>query len=269
MTSTYPPFWGAGIRFSATSALFFLLAALRGTGLPKGQAVYGTLAYGVLGFGTTNALFYYAPQGTSAGLASLILSVVPLATIFLAAIQGQEHLAWQGLAGGLIAVGGTLMVFLEQLRLSAPIISLFALSGAVICISESSILLKRFPNSDSLSTLAVSSFIGSAILLALSVLRHEAWTAPNNVRTWGSLVFLVVFGSIAFVMYLYVLAEWPAAATNYSFVVIPTVTILLAWILLGESVSLIFALGSFLVLFGVYLRVLSRPGEKKRSNPSP
>ncbi len=254
----FPPFWGAALRFFATSGLFFSAVAMRRSELPRGRAAYGAVSYGILGFGTGNALLYFALQEVQVGTASVVLSTVPLVTGLLAFLQGQEPLSRRGLLGGSLAFVGAGIVFLTQLSLAIPVASLLALVGAVTCISESSVLLKRFPSSDAFSTLAVASLVGSALLLLVSFLAHETWTLPSRSTAWTSLGFLVFFGSIALLMYLLVLTKWSAASTNYSFVMIPLVTIILASALSGEATSGTFVLGSALVLVGVYVGTLSR-----------
>jgi drug/metabolite transporter (DMT)-like permease len=85
-----PPFWGAALRFSVAGLLFFLIVALRRIQLPRGRALLGATVYGILSFGVSYAFAYYALVSLNAGLASVVLVLVPLATIFLAAAQGQE-----------------------------------------------------------------------------------------------------------------------------------------------------------------------------------
>jgi drug/metabolite transporter (DMT)-like permease len=252
------PFWGAGFRFAVSSLMFFAIVATRKIPLPRGKALLGALIYGVLGFGLSNAFFYYALESLQAGFTSVILSVVPLATLFLASTQGQGRLKSRGMVGGLLALAGTAVVFQGQLTLQIPILSLLALAGAITCISETSVALKRFPPSNPFATIAVAMTIGALMLLALSALAGEAWLLPVQTIPAGAFAYLVFFGSASFVLYLYVLSGWTATATNYSFVLVPVVTVLLASFLQGEVVSLAFILGSALVLVGVYAGALSR-----------
>jgi drug/metabolite transporter (DMT)-like permease len=252
------PFWGAGFRFAVSSLLFCAIVVARRTALPRGKALFGTLIYGVLGFGLSNAFFYYALESLQAGFASVILSLVPLATLFLASVQGQGHLKLRGTMGALVALAGTAVVFQGQLTLAIPLLSLLALAGAILCIAETSIALKHFPPSDPFATIAVAMTTGSLILLALSALAGEAWLLPVQPTTAVAFAYLALFGSASFVLYLYVLSGWTATATNYSFVLVPVVTVLLASLFEGEVVTLAFILGSALVLVGVYFGALSR-----------
>ena len=254
-----PPFWGACLRFTLAGIIFLVIVGLRRLRLPRGRALEGAVIYGVLSFGVSYAFAYYALVTVQAGLAAVVLSLVPVATLFLAAAQKQERLGKRGLIGGLIAVGGTALVFNEQLTLSIPLPPLLALLGAVVAISETSVVLKHFPRSDPYGTNAVGMLVGAAILMVLSLFAGEKWTLPAQIPTIVSVAYLVLPGSVlVFALYLYVISRWSASATNYGFVLIPLVTVLVASTIAGEAVTLTFLLGTFLVLLGVYLGAVSR-----------
>ena len=253
-----PPFWGAALRFSAAALLFFLVVAFRRIQLPRGRALLGAAIYGVLSFGASYAFGYYALVSLKAGLASVVLALVPLTTLFLAAAQGQERLRPRGLVGGLIAIAGTGLIFNEQLTLAIPIFSLLALLGANLSVGETSVVLKHFPKSNPYGTNAVAMIIGSAMLLMLSAAAGESRVIPGRPATLAALTYLVLPGSVLlFVLYLFVLSRWTASETNYGFVLIPLVTVLVASSLAGEVVTLTFIAGSALVLVGVYVGALS------------
>ncbi len=254
-----PPFWGAGVRFFAASLLFLLVVVVRRIELPKGRALLGAVIYGVLSFGASYAFAYYALVSVKAGLASVVLSLVPIATLFLASAQRQERLDRRGLAGGSVALAGTAIVFNEQLTLAIPLAPLLALLGAVLSVAETSVVLRHFPRSNPYGTNAVAMLVGSAILIALSAVTRESWALPTRPATIFSLAYLVVPGSfLLFVLYLFVISRWTASATNYGFVLIPLVTVLVASVLSGEIVTSTFLVGTALVIVGVYLGAISR-----------
>ncbi len=258
-----PPFWGAGIRFFAAAMLFLLIVVVRRIELPKGRALLGAVIYGVLSFGASYAFAYYALVSLNAGLASVVLSLVPIATLFLAGAQRQERLDRRGLAGGLIALAGTAIVFNEQLTLAIPLAPLLALLGAVLSVAETSVVLKHFPRSNPYGTNAVAMLVGAAILIALSAVTRESWALPARFATIFSLAYLVVPGTfLGFTLYLFVISRWTASATNYGFVLIPLVTVLVASVLAREIVTSTFLVGTALVLVGVYFGAISRALKK-------
>ncbi len=254
-----PPFWGACLRFSLAGLIFLAIVVVRGFAFPRGKALEGVVIYGILSFGVSYALAYYALVSVKAGLASVILSLVPIATLFLASAQKQERLDSRGLGGGLVAIAGTAVVFNEQLTLAIPLTALLALLGAAVAIAETSVVLKHFPRGNPYATNAVGMLVGSAMLAVLSLIAQERWLLPSKVPTIVSVAYLVVPGSVfLFALYLYVISRWSASATNYGFVLIPIVTVLVASALAGEVVTVTFLAGTALVLIGVYFGALSR-----------
>ena len=254
-----PPFWGASLRFLFAGLFFLAIVVVRRIEFPKGRALVGTIIYGVLSFGVSYALAYYALVSVKAGLASVIFSLVPIATLFLASAQKQERLDLRGLGGGLVAIAGTAIVFNEQLTLSIPLISLLAMIGSVVAVAETSVVLKHFPQANPYGTNAVGMLVGTAMLVAVSLIAQEKWSLPSRIPTIVSVAYLVVPGSVfLFALYLFVISKWTASATNYGFVLIPLVTVLVASALAGEVVTLTFLAGTALVLVGVYFGAISR-----------
>jgi drug/metabolite transporter (DMT)-like permease len=254
-----PPFWGASLRFLFAGLIFLAVVGVRRIELPRGKALEGVIIYGVLSFGISYAFAYYALVSVSAGLGSVIFSLVPIATLFLASAQKQEHLDLRGLGGGLVAIAGTAIVFNEQLTLAIPLAALLALVGSVVAVAETSVVLKHFPRANPYATNAVGMLVGAAILVAISLIAHETWSLPSRIPTILSVAYLVVPGSVfLFALYLYVISKWTASATNYGFVLIPLVTVLVGSALAGEVITLTFLAGTALVLVGVYFGAISR-----------
>jgi len=247
------------LRFLFAGLFFLAIVVVRRIEFPKGRALVGTIIYGVLSFGVSYALAYYALVSVKAGLASVIFSLVPIATLFLASAQKQERLDLRGLGGGLVAIAGTVIVFNEQLTLSIPLISLLAMIGSVVAVAETRVVLKHFPQANPYGTNAVGMLVGTAMLVAVSLIAQEKWSLPSRIPTIVSVAYLVVPGSVfLFALYLFVISKWTASATNYGFVLIPLVTVLVASALAGEVVTLTFLAGTALVLVGVYFGAISR-----------
>jgi len=260
------PYWGAALRFGTAAAVLLLVLAAQKRGLPSGPALRGALAYGVLGFGAAYAFAYRALLEISAATGQVILALVPLLTLLLATLHGLERFRWRGLAGGCLALAGIWIVFREQLALDVPLAASAAALASAACMAEGAVVIKRYGGSDVVATNALAMTVGTAILLALSLVFGERQALPSVPGTWGAVLYLALAGSVLlFVLYLRVLARWTASATSYLFVLFPFVTAGLAALLLGERVSDGLALGSVLVLLGVFVGAL---WTSPRSDPS-
>jgi drug/metabolite transporter (DMT)-like permease len=263
-----PPFWGATLRFAIACALFFGVMRWRGAALPRGRALAGVMVYGALGFGAFYALMYWALVSVPAGLASVIIALVPLITFLLAIAHGLETFRPRGLVGGLIAVVGIAVVFIEQLSGTVEAAALLACVAAAVCAAESTIMVKLFPRVDPAATNAIGILAGLVILAPLSVVAGEAWTIPQRTQTIVALGYLVTIGSVGmFGLFLYVLLRWTATATSYLLVLSPLVTVAVASLLAGERITPQFVLGAALVGAGVYVGALSAPGSEPVQTP--
>ena len=253
-----PPYWGAAIRFLPAGMLFFAAMALWRIPTPRGTSLRGAAIYGMLNFGAGYALGYYGLVDTPAGTAAVILATVPLFTIGLVALHGQEPFRVRGLIGGLIALAGIGLVFREQLSANVPILSLLAILGNAFVAAESGVIAKGMPRMHPIATNAVGMLVGGALLLVLSVAVGERQAMPQAPGTWTALLYLSVVGSIGlFGLFLAMLRRWTASASSYALVAMPLVAIALGATLRGEAITPIFVAGGALVAVGVYIGALS------------
>lgn len=265
------PFWAGAIRFGLAAALFLLYVAVRRIPLPRGRALTGVVLYGVLAFGGAFALGFWGLVRVEAGLAMVILSLVPLMTLFLAAAHGLERFSWRGLAGALAAVIGFLVMFGldEGTGDSVSVAGVLAIGAAALAISEAGVIVKSFPKVNPAVENGLAMAIGTVVLLALSLLFGETWVMPAEPETTVAFVYLIVAGSlVVFALFLFILSRWTASAASYQFVLTPFITFPAAAWLLGERLSLPMLLGALVVVAGVYVGALHRPGLKEDVVPA-
>ncbi len=227
------PFWGAGLRF-ALAALIFIVAALASRlPWPRGSRLLLTMIYGFFTFALTYALMYWALLRVTAGLAALVVAVVPLFTPLLAAAQRIEKLQPRAVLGAVIALGGILLMTVGVDGLVLPLSGLIAMLFAAVAFAESVILGKRVSENHPVMTNAVAMPVGAVLLLLLSVIQGERWAWPAQAGARWSLIYLVTLGSVGlFAIVLLVVRRWTASATAYAFVVFPVVAMLGdAWLL--------------------------------------
>src|SRR5439155_21031913 len=120
------------------------------------------LWYGWLGLGGAFGFIYWGLVQSPAGLAQVILALVPLLTFLLAVAQGLERFLLQSLAGALMALIGIAIVFGERLGSGAPLASMLAVLAAVACLAESNVVGKRFPKCHPVANNAIAITSGTA-----------------------------------------------------------------------------------------------------------
>ena len=228
--------------------------------LPRGRALAGVVVFGLLQFGATYALAYYALVELHAGFGQILLALVPLMTLLLATAQGQERLRLAALGGTILALAGVAIMSSAPLRDSLPVLSVLAALGSALCFAEAAVLVRRFPPVHLVTMNAVGMTVGAAALLAASVLAGEERALPDRGATWSAVAYLVTLGTMGvFLLYITVIRRWGASRAAYSFVLIPIVTVVLSAWLDDEPIGWSLVLGGLLVLVGVYVGALRAP----------
>lgn len=252
------PLFGAGVRFAAAALLLTAIMRLQRLGIPRGRDLAGPALYGLLGFGVSYGLLYYALQGLTAGTAAVFMAATPLITLVLAVLHGQERFTRRGIVGGALAVAGIAVISIESIGGDLGPSYLAAALLGVVAVAESSVLVKGFPRAHPITTNAVGMVAGAVLLLLGSLAFGERWEAPGTVETWAVLAWLVVPGSIGlFVLFVFVIKRWTASATVYALTLMPVVAISVGALVRDEPVTVELVAGGVLVMTAVYVGALS------------
>lgn len=256
------PFWGAALRFGIAAMIFVAIALVLRLAWPRGRTLWMTVVYGALSFGVFYALMYWALVRVSAGVATVVMAVVPLGTLLLAAAQRLEPLRWRSAVGALLACVGILWMTFGPQDVVLPLAALVAMLLAAACVSESVIIGKAVSGNHPAMTNAVGMVVGAALLALFSMVAGETWAIPQEPSVALALAYLVTFGSVGlFVLVLLIVRRWTASATSYMFVLFPVVTMLLDRVLLDVPISPQALSGAVLVMAGVWFGALS-PGAR-------
>jgi drug/metabolite transporter (DMT)-like permease len=225
--------------------------------LPRGRAMAGAIAYGVLSFLVAYAFFYWGSLEVPAGLGGTIMASVPLLTVILAAAHGLEPLRLQAVLGAVMALAGIALMSSGALEGDVSLVSVVAVAIAASAAAESGIVLKLTPGAHPVVTNAVGMSVGAVLLLLLSANAGESWQLPEAASVGIAVVYLVVASPILFMLFVYVVRRWTATGASYQFVLFPIVSVIGGAALLGEPVTGALVVGAPLVLLGVYLGALS------------
>jgi drug/metabolite transporter (DMT)-like permease len=256
------PFWLGFMRFGLSGLIFWVLVLTQRIPIPRGRALAGAAVFGTLSVGVTFIFYAWGLVETPASVFAIIVSLMPLLTLFFASAHRIERISSRGLIGALIAVAGIIVILGSSLRSGVQFSPLHFLSifiGAA-CLAESGVIGKLIPRSHPIAINAIAMTVGAPMLLAASLITGESKSLPISPGIWLTLIYLVVCGSTVFTLYLFVLSRWTASGASYAFVLNPIVTILLAAILVGEPITWIFLAGGALVLSGVWVGALAPNG---------
>lgn len=247
-------------RFSL-SALFFLALMIR-NGLPRFSKKDHVFLF-LLSIFEPGLYFIFETLGlqyTSAPKASLIIATIPIAVLILSTIFLKEKSSPVRLAGiGLSFVGIAILVMGES-RFSSALGGSFLgdllIFGAVI--SASLYIVSARTLGRKYSALEITSM--QVIYGALFYTPAFLWELPGiewshvSGNSLGALLYLTFFATTgAFLCYNFALTKVTASRASVFINMIPVVTAIGAWFILGEKLTPMQAAGGIVVLFAVFI----------------
>jgi len=254
-----PPFLGAGLRFLLSALIVgaMLLWRRKSLHLTRNDRIC-VLSLGVPVFWVNYGAVYWAEQYISSGLAAVLFSTMPLMTALLGRWQGIERLSARKVAGILIGVAGTVLLFWPDERLGMQqVLGMGATLVAALCASANLVTMKRFgkdSDRDVLNFLGMG--LGAALLLLTSAV-VEPWTVEWTRSNVLAMLYLAVFGSvIAFSAYYALIKLIDATVVSLSTLIIPVIALVLGRVFLGETAGPTAAVGIATILVGVAVAML-------------
>jgi drug/metabolite transporter (DMT)-like permease len=252
------PLWGAGLRFALAAAVFGVLCAVFRLTLPRGRTLALVVAYGLLGFAGAYGCLYWALQEVPAGIGAVVLAVGPLLTLLLAVAHRLERLNGRALAGALIALAGSVVIFFQPDDTSFGVGSLVILGVAALCASEAVVVSKSVGPQHPIAMNFVAMTAGAAALVVAAVVAGESLSLPEQGKTQLALAYLIAATVGLFVFVLVVVQRWTASSTAYIFVLMPVVAVALGAVVADEEITATTLLGGAVVCAGVYVGALAR-----------
>ena len=251
-----PPFLAAGLRFVLSTLLVGLILAVRRTSLRLTRDdTICVLSAGVLVFWLDYAAVYWAETRISSGLTAILFSTMPLMTSILSAKwTHSETLSGRKIAGILVGVAGTALLFWPHERLGLPqAFGMLATLGGSLCAAINLVMLKKYGRrSDPFVLNFFGMALGAACLLAMSAAMENWRTATWNRSNIQALLYLSVFGSvIAFWAYYYLIKRMDATIVSLTTLIIPIVALALGRAFLHETVTPTAVAGIATILVGV------------------
>lgn len=252
------PFAFLATRFALAAVLLAgALAFMAGKWPSRAQALHAMFA-GILTHGLyLGGVFWAIHRGLPAGISALIAGLQPLVTAALAGWLLGERVTtrqWSGLVVGLV---GVMVVLWPKLGVSGEGINAATLTAsliAVLAISVGTIWQKRHPGGDSLVGGAFWQYAGATLLMAAAGLATETGAVTVNGELVFALVWLTLVLSIGAVFLLmFMIREGAMSKVASLFYLVPPVTAIMAWVLFGESLTMVQIGGMVVTTLGVAL----------------
>jgi drug/metabolite transporter (DMT)-like permease len=257
---TIPPLVTAGLRHLAAGSVLLAWALAKGQ-RPTWAQVRASAVIGFFFFLVGHGSLHWAEQWVPSGTASLLIAIEPIIVFMMSSAAARvwkvNGLLVAGILLGLVGVG----ILVSGTGLGAGgrgAVGPFAVLLGAISWSYGIIYSRRSKLSGSpLLLSALSLLAGAAMLLSTAALTGEVREfSPSSVtaRSWLSLAYLIVFGSvIAFTAYNWLLEHYsPTLVATHTYVN-PVVAVFLGWLLAGEVITVKVGLAAALVVGAVVL----------------
>jgi drug/metabolite transporter (DMT)-like permease len=254
------------LRFALVTVLMLIVALAMRAPWPRSWREVGHLA--VVGL-LMQAIYFGAAwvsmsQGVGAGTAALIVSMQPVLTAIVAGRVLGERVGprqWLGLAVGF---AGVVLVVSQKLALGLGSPAGMAWSFiSLLGITAGTLYQKRFCPTMDPRTGGLVQFITATMLLLPLALLLEDRAVSWSLEFVGALLYVAVFLSLISITLLTVMIKRGQASRMTSlFFLVPPLTAVLAWIVLGETMSGLAIVGLVFAAIGVALVVV--PARKPR-----
>jgi drug/metabolite transporter (DMT)-like permease len=273
MDRTIPPLLGAGVRFVAAGAVMFAVISVWRGRLPRlARRELASLAVvSVLLLTAGNGGVTVAERHVPSGLAALLVASMPLWILVIRTLAGDRprRATLGGLAIGFVGVGLLVLRGGQEQGVSVP--HMLFVVGAALCWALGSWLASRLPMpSDATAGTAIEMLIGGAVLIVLSPLSGEHWSALAAHASADSLLalgYLALFGSIlAFTAYVWLLQHAPISQISTYAYVNPVVAVALGAVVLGERITAVTLLGGAIIVVAV--AVVIRAESRRSTAPA-
>jgi drug/metabolite transporter (DMT)-like permease len=242
-------------RLLPASAVLGVISFIQRTGWPPRAAWPGIVATGVLWFGVYMVALNWGEQHVDAGTAAMVINVGPILIALLSAWLLRERLRRPLLLGITVSFAGVILVGIATWTGRRP-----SLAGVLLCllaaVAYSLAVVSQKPALRHASAIQVTTFgcaVGTIACLPFTgQLLSQLATAP--VTATLSVVYLGVFPTaVAFTTWAYALSRTSAARMGATTYLVPALTVLLSWAILGEIPSWLALAGGALCLAGVAL----------------
>ena len=273
---TMPAFASAGSRFVVAGALLGIIARARtgSAGWRMEPARWRNAAVcGVLMLASGNGLVVLAETRVPSGLAALLVAVVPLWMILLRGALG-DRTPLLTMAGVLVGLGGVALLLLpgsggSHVHIGYALLVVFA----ALSWAAGSVLVTRVRVPDDPAVMSsVEMLAGGLVLLVVGAGRGELsglHVADITTKSWLSLAYLVVFGSIvAFSAYVYALGNGPTSLVSTFAYVNPLVAVFLGVLLDHEHLTAPEVAGGLVIVASVGV-VVTAEGRHRRQAARP
>lgn len=243
------PLWGAALR-AIPAGLVLALIARR---LPSGSWWWKSLVLGILNVGAFFALVYLASQLLPSSIASTLMASSAAVLMLLAWPLLGERPAAFAILGAVIGFSGVCLLLLDGAAASEPW-GVVASLAAMLMSSFGFILTKRWSGSQSILAVTSWQLLGGGLVLLPFAFAFEGAPPRLDAPALAGFAYAALIATaLAYVAWFAGLRHLPAGTVGVIGLLNPVTGVLLGTLLAAEPFGMRQAVGTALVLLGVWL----------------
>ena len=251
------PFGVLSVRFTAAAILLLLLARLRGEAMPRGRQLRDLALLGGVGYVVESLCYFSALTRISAGLTALLLYLYPALVVVLSAVVLRHRPSRVATGCVVVATAGTALTI-------GPVAGGQALGVALGLAAAASYAIYIVLSST--ATKGVGPLATSAVVMGACGLVYDALAVgtraalPSSAGAWLALAGVTVLGTVvAVAAFFAALALLGPSDTAVLSTMEPVVSVGVAALALGESLSAVQLTGGVLVIGAVVVLARTAP----------
>ncbi|MFJ4093821.1 EamA family transporter [Kitasatospora sp. NPDC089913] len=257
----------AGVLRALPAGLLLIALTRR---LPTGSWWWRSLVLGALNIGAFFALLFVAAYRLPGGVAATVGAVQPLIAAGLSAALLGDRLSPRTLLSGIAGVAGvSLLVLRAGAQLDA--LGIVAALGGAVVMATGVVLSKRWTSpAPLLATTGWQLTAGGLLLLPVALLVEGP---PPSHLTGANLLgygYLSLIGAaVAYALWFRGIRALPPTSVTFLGLLSPVVATALGWLVLGQDLSPVQALGALIVLGSLVAAQTQRPRTPSRTVTAP
>ena len=232
---------------------------------------YWVLAW--FGYGASSLTFFLALKHADSSVASALLYAYPALTVLGTTFFFKEPFSKQkGISIAIVALGSVLVVgLLGGGTVHVDTVGIVLAISSAVCYAAFNLMSQRWLPGRSSMTMMSFTFAFAAVgfigLTAVTSGPHALFAAADwSFRSWLIMMTIVIFPTVvAILLYMRGVRQLGASEAAVVSTLEPLFTVIFAWIILGQRLTLVQLLGVGLILAGVVLSAVA----KKTASPIP
>ncbi|OSQ46240.1 DMT family transporter [Thalassospira alkalitolerans] len=235
----YSPLMVAAGRLAVGALVLWGFALMRKSALPKGRRAWVSIFFiALLGNAAPFFLISYGETHIDAGLAAILMSVVPLTTVVLAHFVTDDEKLSTGKALGVLlgTVGVIVLVGPETLSgLGGGLFYQLAVLIAAVCYAIASLVARNLRNQPRVGSSAMILTFAAGMLAPFSLIVDPPWQMAWDMDGFLSILYLGIFPTgIAMFLILYLIARAGASFVVFNNYLVPAVGVVVSFFVLQE-----------------------------------